>query len=70
MKQKRTWVFYISLLAQLNIGFSQEKEGNLIVNDTIELKNKTPLSLRFGMDLYRLTLSQRQWYIQAIECTL
>ena len=37
MKQKRTWVFYISLLAQLNIGFSQEKEGNLIVNDTIEL---------------------------------
>ena len=58
MKQKRTWVFYISLLAQLNIGFSQEKEGNLIVNDTIELKNKAPLSLRFGMDLYRLTLSQ------------
>ena len=58
MKQKRTWVFYISLLAQLNIGFSQEKEGNLIVNDTIELKNKTPLSLRFGIDLYRLTLSQ------------
>ncbi len=58
MKQKRTWVFYISLLAQLNIGLSQEKEGNLTVNDTIELKNKAPLSLRFGMDLYRLTLSQ------------
>ena len=59
MKIVRIWVFFISLLGGLQWGLGQQEEGLAIsVTDSIEVKEKTPLSLRFGADLYRIVRSQ------------
>lgn len=62
MKQLRIWVFYISLLS-LTYVRAQEQDTLLDelsnhVIDSLNIKKKTPLSIRFGLDLYRLALNQ------------
>src|SRR6056300_432623 len=59
MKYVRIWVFFISLLGGLQWGLGQQEERLAIsVTDSIGVKEKTPLSLRFGADLYRIVRSQ------------
>ena len=62
MKQLHIWVFYISLLS-LTYVRAQEQDTLLDelsnpVIDSLNIKKKTPLSIRFGIDLYRLALNQ------------
>tara|TARA_B100000768_G_C11275997_1_gene375995 strand:- start:1928 stop:2680 length:753 start_codon:yes stop_codon:yes gene_type:complete len=63
MKKLRIWVFYISilgygfpLLAQEEPKKSSSKKE--VLKDTISPSKKAPLSLRFGLDLYRIGLTQ------------
>ena len=59
MKQVHIWVFCISLLSCVQFVNGQEQELiEIEVSDSLDTKEKTPLSLRFGADLYRLILSQ------------
>ena len=60
MKGLRIWVFYISLLVsfQLLIGQQKEEIVSIEVSDSLTASKKTPLNLRFGVDLYRIILSQ------------
>ena len=63
MKKLRIWVFYISILG---FGFhllAQEETQELtskkeVLKDSIKPSKKAPLSLRFGLDLYRIGLTQ------------
>lgn len=55
----RIWVFFISLLGGLHWGLGQQEEVLAsIVTDSLEVKEKIPLTLRFGTDLYRIVRSQ------------
>tara|TARA_B100000945_G_C20355808_1_gene584601 strand:- start:257 stop:991 length:735 start_codon:yes stop_codon:yes gene_type:complete len=56
MKIVRTWVFYISLLIISKLGYCQE-ENILINQDSLSIKPKVPLNIRFGIDIYRIILS-------------
>jgi hypothetical protein len=59
MKIVRIWVFFISLLGGLYGGLGQQEEVlPSIVADSLEVKEKIPLTLRFGADLYRIVRSQ------------
>ena len=59
MKTVRIWVFFISLLGGLHWGLGQQEEVLAsIVTDSLEVKEKIPLTLRFGTDLYRIVRSQ------------
>ena len=60
MKNKRIWLFYISFLVsfQLLIGQQKDETVSIEVSDSLSASEKTPLSLRFGVDLYRVILSQ------------
>lgn len=59
MKTVRIWVFFISLLGGLHWGLGQQEEVlPSIVADSLEVKEKIPLTLRFGTDLYRIVRSQ------------
>tara|TARA_B110000444_G_scaffold72956_1_gene68608 strand:+ start:14888 stop:15637 length:750 start_codon:yes stop_codon:yes gene_type:complete len=62
MKKLRIWGFCISFLSFNLWGFTQEVQLNEKIKnttlDSIKFKGRTPLSLRFGIDLYRLTRSQ------------
>jgi hypothetical protein len=59
MKTMRIWVFFISLLGGLHWGLGQQEEVLAsIVTDSLEVKEKIPLTLRFGTDLYRIVRSQ------------
>jgi len=58
MKHVRIWVFYISLLGGFPLGYGQQGEIPVQPIDSLEVKEKVPLSLRFGMDLYRIIRSQ------------
>ena len=58
MKHVRIWVFYISLLGSFQLGFGQLEEVSVQPVDSLTVKEKTPLSLRFGLDLYRIIRSQ------------
>ena len=58
MKLLRTWVFYISLLTGAHSVSGQEAvvadSLKTVVLDGLEIKQKTPISFRFGVDLYRV----------------
>ena len=54
MKHVRIWVFYISLLGGFPLGYGQQEEIPVKPIDSLEVKEKVPLSLRFGLDLYRI----------------
>ena len=63
MKKLHIWVFYISILgygfpilAQEKLKESSSKKETL--KDSINPIKKAPLSLRFGLDLYRIGLTQ------------
>ena len=58
MKHVRIWVFYISLLGGFPLGYGQQEEIPVQPIDSLEVKEKVPLSLRFGLDLYRIIRSQ------------
>ena len=60
MKGVHIWVFYISFLVsfQLLIGQQKDETVSIEVSDSSSASEKTPLSLRFGVDLYRVILSQ------------
>ena len=60
MKGLHIWVFYISLLVsfQLSIGQQKDEIVSIEVSDSLTTSKKTPLNLRFGVDLYRIILSQ------------
>ena len=60
MKGLHIWVFYISFLVsfQLLIGQQKDEIVSIEVSDSLSASEKTPLSLRFGVDLYRVILSQ------------
>ena len=58
MKHVRIWVFYISLLGGFPLGYGQQEEIPVQPIDSLEVKEKVPLSLRFGFDLYRIIRSQ------------
>jgi hypothetical protein len=62
MRKQHTWAFCISFLCFSLSGFGQvndkEELQPTVTLDTLKQKEKTPLSLRFGADLYRLTRSQ------------
>ena len=60
MKGVHIWVFYISFLLsfQLLIGQQKDETVSIEVSDSLSASEKTPLSLRFGVDLYRVILSQ------------
>ena len=60
MKIMRIWVFYTSVLLsfQLLQGQQQKKEISTEVSDSLRSLEKIPLSFRFGIDLYRIILSQ------------
>ena len=58
MKHVRIWVFCISLLGGFLLGYGQEEEISVQPVDSLEVKEKVPLSLRFGVDLYRIIRSQ------------
>ena len=63
MKKLRIWVFYISILVYGFPLLAQEKiqesvSKNELLKDSINSSNKAPLSLRFGIDLYRIGLTQ------------
>ena len=62
MKKLHTWVFCISFLSFGFLGFAQKNQTDDTqteeVLDSLQAKEKTPLSLRFGIDLYRITRSQ------------
>jgi hypothetical protein len=70
MKLLRTWVFCSSLLLGVLLVNGQETETlgtDLEVADSLEVKEKIPLSLRFGADLYRLIRSQSSDDFQGFE---
>ena len=56
MKLTHTWVFYISLLS-FCYSVSQEN-GNITINDSLNLKKEKSINLRVGFDLYRIILSR------------
>ena len=56
MKKLHIWVFYISIFFG-TMPLSGQNEVNSVATDSLEII-KTPLSLRLGIDLYRITLSQ------------
>lgn len=60
MKLVRIWVFYISLLlgSQIGHGQQQAEEFSVVISDTLDIEDRIPLSFRFGVDLYRIILSQ------------
>ena len=62
MKKLHIWVFCISFLSFGFLGFAQKNQTDDTqteeVLDSLQAKEKTPLSLRFGIDLYRITRSQ------------
>ena len=59
MKTVRIRVFFISLLGGLHRGHGQQEEVlPSIVADNLEVKEKIPLTLRFGADLSRIIRSQ------------
>ena len=59
MKKLRIWGFCISFLSFNLWGFTQEVQLNEKIKnttlDSIKFKERTPLSFRFGIDLFRLT---------------
>ena len=57
MKKLHIWVFYISIFICIMPLFGQ-KEMNSNVSDSLEIRKNNALSLRFGIDLYRITLSR------------
>lgn len=57
MKKLHIWVFYISIFICIMPLFGQ-KDVNSNVSDSLEIRKNNTLSLRFGIDLYRITLSQ------------
>jgi len=57
MKHAHIWVFYISLLGTFSLS-GQQVEETIAVNDSLTVKEKTPLALRFGIDLYNLGRSK------------
>ena len=56
MKKLHIWVFYISIFFG-TMPLSGQNEVNSVATDSLEII-KTPLSLRLGIDLYRIALSQ------------
>jgi len=71
MKLLRTWVFYISLFTGSLSVCGQEvavtDSLQIKVLDSLDIKQKTPLSLRFGVDLYRVIRSQATDNYQGLE---
>jgi len=71
MKLLRTWVFYISLFAGSLSVIGQEvavaDSLQIKVLDSLDIKQKTPLSLRFGVDLYSVIRSQATDNYQGFE---
>ena len=71
MKLLRTWVFYISLFTG-SLSVCGQEVGvadslQIKVFDSLDIKQKTPLSLRFGVDLYRVIRSQATDNYQGFE---
>ncbi len=60
MKQVRIWALYISLLGGGQLLIGQQNEEIISVETPVSLSasEKIPLSFRFGVDLYRIILSQ------------
>lgn len=62
MRKLRTWVYYISFWSIGFLGFTQKTQPagtqKEVLLDSLPVKEKTPLSLRFGIDLFRLTRTQ------------
>jgi len=71
MKLLRTWVFYISLYTGSLSVCGQEvavaDSLQIKVLDSLDIKQKIPLSLRFGVDLYRVIRSQATDNYQGFE---
>jgi hypothetical protein len=71
MKQLHIWVFCISLFGFLDAygqaTVSSTQELTTIVQDSLIIEKKTPISLRFGLDLYRLGMSQFNSDYQGFE---
>ena len=71
MKLLRTWVFYISLLTGAHSVSGQEvavaDSLQTVVLDSLDIKQKTPISLRFGADLYRIIRSRASDDYQGFE---
>ncbi|MFZ9075329.1 MAG: hypothetical protein ACO2Z3_05950 [Flavobacteriaceae bacterium] len=58
MKHEHIWVFYISLLIGFQSLLAQQAEERVVISDSLMVKEKTPLALRFGIDLYNLGRSR------------
>lgn len=60
MRRVHIWVFCINLLGGFQLLFAQQEETTISIAevDSLEINEKVPLSLRFGIDLYRIVLSQ------------
>jgi len=58
MKHVHIWVFYISLLIGFQSLLAQQAEERVVISDSLEVKEKTPLALRFGIDLSNLGRSR------------
>jgi len=71
MKLLHIWVFCISLLTGVLSVYGQEIASvdslQTQVLDSVQLKQKTPLSLRFGADLYRIIRSRASDDFQGFE---
>ena len=69
MKGLHIWVFYISFLVsfQLLIGQQKDERVSMEVSDSLSVSEKTPLSLRLGVELYRVILSQVSDDLNGIE---
>src|SRR6056300_348394 len=71
MKLLHIWVFCISLLTGVLSVYGQEIASvdslQTQVLDSVQLKQKTPLSLRFGADLYRIIRSRASDDFQGYE---
>ena len=68
MKLLHTWVFYISIfIGTLTINGQESAAAVLDPADSLDLKSKPPLSLRFGVDLFRIVRSQANKDFQGFE---
>lgn len=68
MRFLHTWVFCISLLFGMVTVNGQEKAKDVLnLADSLDLKKKPPLSLRFGIDLFRTIRSQASKDYQGFE---
>ena len=68
MKPQHTWVFYISIfIGTLTINGQESATAVLDPADSLDLKSKPPLSLRFGVDLFRIVRSQATKDFQGFE---